>query len=110
MHGGCGAVIGKDDEGGICTRCGARVDLPEGELLGLVITGGTPDPLAFAPKRGRRAAAGGAKAEGNKAKAASRARTTKSKGKPKRVPVGVAVADAAAESVGGAPAPEDEAT
>ena len=110
MHGGCGAVIGKDDEGGICTRCGARVDLPEGELLGLVITGGTPDPLAFAPKRGRRATAGGAKAEGNKAKAASRARTTKSKGKPKRVPVGVAVADAAAESAGGAPAAEDEAT
>jgi DNA topoisomerase-1 len=110
VHGGCGAVIGKDDEGGICTRCGARVDLPEGELVGLVITGGTPDPLAFAPKRGRRTTVGGAKAEGNKAKVASRARTTKSKGKPKRVPVGVAVADAAAESAGGTPAPEDEAT
>jgi len=117
VHGGCGAVIGKDDEGGICTRCGARVDIPDGELLGLVIDGGTPDPLAFAPKRGRRAAAGGAKAEGNKAKAegnkakaASRDRASKSKGKPKRVPVGVAVADAPAESAGGAPSLEDEAT
>jgi len=109
-HAACGAVIGKDDEGGICTRCGARVDLPEGELLSLVIAGGTPDPLAFAPRRGRRAAAGGGvKAEGNKAKVASRARTSKSKGKPRRTPATPAVA------VGDDPPPseppqKDEAT
>ena len=109
-HAECGATIGKDDEGGICTRCGARVDLPEGELVGLVIAGGTADPLAFAPKRGRRVAADGkAKAEGNKAKVASRARTVKSKGKTKRIPAAAAVAAAelsASDAAGG----EDEAT
>ena len=109
-HAECGATIGKDDEGGICTRCGARVDLPEGELVGLVIAGGTADPLAFAPKRGRRVAADGkAKATGNKAKVASRARTVKSKGKPKRIPA--AAADSVAEmSTSDAAGAEDEAT
>ena len=114
-HAECGATIGKDDEGGICTRCGARVDLPEGELVGLVIAGGTADPLAFAPKRGRRVAADGkAKATGNKAKVASRARTVKSKGKPKRIPAAAAVAAAAVAaaepSASDAAGAEDEAT
>ena len=50
-HEGCGAVIGRDDSGGICTRCGARVELPEGDFVGRVIAGGDPDPSAFLPKR-----------------------------------------------------------
>jgi DNA topoisomerase-1 len=93
-HADCGAVIGRDDTGGICTRCGARVDLPEGELVGLSIAGGAPDPAAFAPKRPRRGAAESTKAKpaGNKAKKASRAKTTKSKGKPKRKAAAAAAA------------------
>jgi DNA topoisomerase-1 len=78
VHEGCGAVIGLDDEGGICTRCGARVALPEGELLALVLPGGEPDPLAFAPKR-RRA---GTKAAGSPATKSAKA----SKARVKRAP------------------------
>jgi ssDNA-binding Zn-finger/Zn-ribbon topoisomerase 1 len=73
-HAECGAVIGKDDEGGICTKCGARVTLPEVVVVGSVIAGGEPDPLAWVPKRPRR----GAAAAGGDAKA-----TAKSKPKPK---------------------------
>jgi hypothetical protein len=68
-------VIGKDDEGGICTKCGARVTLPEVVAVGSVIAGGEPDPLAWVPKRPRR---GAAAAAGGDAKA-----TAKSKPKPK---------------------------
>ena len=76
-------MIGKDDEGGICTKCGARVTLPEVVALGSVIAGGEPDPLAWVPKRPRRGAAAsvesGAKA-GSKSKAKPK---TKAKAKPK---------------------------
>ena len=80
-HAACGAVIGRDDEGGICTKCGARVELPEVVLPGTVIAGGEPDPLAWAPKRPRRGAAadGGAKAAPKstaKAKPKARAKRT----------------------------------
>ena len=67
-------MIGKDDEGGVCTKCGARVTLPEVVVVGSVIAGGEPDPLAWVPKRPRR----GAAAAGGDAKA-----TAKSKPKPK---------------------------
>jgi len=50
-------VIGKDDEGGVCTKCGARVTLPDVVVVGSVIAGGEPDPLAWVPKRPRRGAA-----------------------------------------------------
>jgi hypothetical protein len=82
-------VIGKDDEGGVCTKCGARVTLPEVVDLGSVIAGGEPDPLAWVPKRPRRGAAaasdGGAKAATkSKAKPKAKAKAkTKSKAKPK---------------------------
>ena len=91
--------------GGICTRCGARVELPEGDLVGQVIAGGEPDPSAFLPKRPRRGAAENtaAKPAGNKAKKASRAKATKSKGRPKRVALAGAPAGAdGAPSIEGA--------
>jgi DNA topoisomerase-1 len=49
-----GPVARKDDTG-ICLKCGAAVDLPEGDLVGLHLTGGPPNPEALArPARGRR--------------------------------------------------------
>jgi hypothetical protein len=80
-------VIGKDDEGGVCTKCGARVTLPEVVVVGSVIAGGEPDPLAWVPKRPRRGAAaasdGGAKAA-TKSKAKPKAKAkSKAKAKPK---------------------------
>jgi DNA topoisomerase-1 len=81
VHEGCSAVIGRDDEGGICTRCGARVELPEGPLLGLVLAGGEPDPLAFAPKRRRGGATAGAAAG-----AVSKRKAATSKARVKRAP------------------------
>ena len=88
-HAECGAVIGKDDEGGVCTKCGARVTLPEVVVVGSVIAGGEPDPLAWVPKRPRRGAAaasdGGAKAATrSKAKPKAKAKAkSKAKAKPK---------------------------
>jgi ssDNA-binding Zn-finger/Zn-ribbon topoisomerase 1 len=113
-HAECGAVIGKDDEGGICTKCGARVPLPEVVVVGSVIAGGEPDPLAWAPKRPRRAAAAGGEAKtATKSKAKPKAKpktkskgtaTTKSKAKGKVL----AGASAASESVAVAPAEQVE--
>jgi len=75
VHQGCGAVVSRDEEGGICARCGARIELPEGELLGLVLQGGEPNPLAFAPKRRRAAPAEATGASGAKRpKSGSKAR------------------------------------
>jgi len=75
VHQGCGAVVSRDEEGGICARCGARIELPEGELLGLVLQGGEPNPLAFAPKRRRAAPAEATGASGTKRpKSGSKAR------------------------------------
>ena len=70
-------MIGKDDEGGVCTKCGARVTLPEVVVVGSVIAGGEPDPLAWVPKRPRR---GAAAASDGDAKAATK---SKAKAKPK---------------------------
>ena len=92
-HADCGAVIGKDDDGGICCRCGARIDLPDGELLGAVLAGGTADPLAFAPKRGRRAAADGSTTTSRgRGKVASRSTGASSRRRLKRVPAAAAIA------------------
>ena len=103
-HGDCGAVIGRDDDGGICCRCGARIDLPDGELLGAVLAGGTADPLAFAPKRGRRAAADGSTATSRgRGKVASRSTGASSRRRLKRVPAAAAIAADSTETsaVGG---------
>jgi hypothetical protein len=114
-HAECGAVIGKDDEGGVCTKCGARVTLPEVVVLGSVIAGGEPDPLAWVPKRPRRGAAAadsGAKAAAKtkaKPKAKAKAKTkAKPKAKAKAKSKDPAAEPAAVESVAEAPAEQVE--
>jgi hypothetical protein len=106
-------VIGKDDEGGVCTKCGARVTLPEVVVLGSVIAGGEPDPLAWVPKRPRRGAAAadsGAKAAAKtKAKPKAKAKAkTKAKPKAKAKSKDPAAEPAAVESVAEAPAEQVE--
>ena len=63
------------DEGGICLRCGAPVDLPgdRAELPGQKLPGGEPNPAALQPSRKRRAGAKGGKSGG-----AKKRKTTKS--------------------------------
>ncbi|MBU6255989.1 MAG: type I DNA topoisomerase [Chloroflexi bacterium] len=82
-HAECGAVIGRDDEGGICTRCGARVDLPVEVTVGAVIGGGVPDPLAWAPKRPRRGGSGATDGKATRATSATSKVKIKSKSKGK---------------------------
>jgi DNA topoisomerase-1 len=55
-----GAVARRGDAG-ICLRCGAAIDLPEGDLVGARLAGGPPNPDALArPVRpGRRGPSGG---------------------------------------------------
>jgi hypothetical protein len=106
-------VIGKDDEGGVCTKCGARVTLPEVVVLGSVIAGGEPDPLAWVPKRPRRGAAAadsGAKAAAKtKAKPKAKAKAkTKAKPKAKAKSKDPAAEPAAVESVAEAPTEQVE--
>ncbi|MGC8634548.1 MAG: type I DNA topoisomerase [Candidatus Limnocylindrales bacterium] len=48
--------VARRDGRGICLLCGADVPLPEGELVGLSLPGGPPNPGALAPRRARRAA------------------------------------------------------
>jgi DNA topoisomerase I len=79
-EGGAGAVARKGDAG-LCLTCGAAVPLPEGDLAGLRLAGGPPDPAALArparaagrrpagrnasgPRRGGRGAAAGSRAGG----------------------------------------------
>jgi DNA topoisomerase-1 len=50
--------VGRKGEAGICLRCGATVELPEGDLVGRALPGGPPDAAALArPVRGRRGSA-----------------------------------------------------
>ncbi len=54
-HGDGRGAVARRDEGGICLTCGAAVELPEGELVGLRLAGGPPNPEALArPVRGGR--------------------------------------------------------
>ncbi|NBO51869.1 MAG: type I DNA topoisomerase [bacterium] len=82
-HAECGAVIGRDDEGGICTRCGARVDLPAEVTVGAVIGGGVPNPLAWAPKRPRRGGSGATDGKATRATSATSKVKIKSRSKGK---------------------------
>ncbi len=47
--------VARRDEGSICLRCGAAIELPiDGSpIVGLRLAGGPPDPAAVAPKRPR---------------------------------------------------------
>ncbi len=76
---GKGAVA-RRGESGLCLTCGATVELPEGNLVGLRLAGGPPDPAALErPARGggsggRRGAArgGGGARRGTRGAGASR--------------------------------------
>jgi ssDNA-binding Zn-finger/Zn-ribbon topoisomerase 1 len=47
--------VGRKAEAGICLKCGASIELPDGDLVGRVLPGGPPDPAALArPYRGGR--------------------------------------------------------
>ena len=109
-------MIGKDDEGGVCTKCGARVTLPEIVAVGSVIAGGEPDPLAWVPKRPRRGAAAAAGSDAKttakskaKPKAKAKAKSkTKPKAKAKAKSKDPAAEPVAVESVAEAPAEQVE--
>jgi hypothetical protein len=71
--------VARRDERGICLRCGAAVELPDGDLIGRRLAGGPPDPQALAkPARGGRRTNGrrnGTGRGGRGARRASAART-----------------------------------
>ncbi len=75
VHDADAGPIGLKDEGGICLRCGAPVELPgdRADLPGKSLPGGAPDLAALAPSRTRRAASNGRKTG---AKSATRRRKT----------------------------------
>lgn len=63
---GSGAVARRGDTG-LCLTCGASVPLPEGDLVGLRLPGGPPDPAALErPARGPRRGGGRAAASGRR--------------------------------------------
>jgi DNA topoisomerase-1 len=61
LHDADDGPVARKGDTGICLRCGADVPLPEGELVGLRLPGGPPNPEALAkPARGgRRGGSGG---------------------------------------------------
>jgi DNA topoisomerase-1 len=58
VHDADDGPVARRDEGALCLRCGAPIELPEdgGSVVGLRLPGGPPDPAAIAPKRPRGAA------------------------------------------------------
>ncbi len=55
---GRGAVARRGD-GGLCLTCGAAIPLPDGDIVGLRLPGGPPDPAALErPARGARRSGG----------------------------------------------------
>ena len=57
-----GPVAREGESGAICLKCGAKIELPEGDIVGRRLPGGEPNPEALAaprrrgaPKRGSRA-------------------------------------------------------
>jgi DNA topoisomerase-1 len=55
--------VARRDDGALCLKCGATIDLPAGDasLVGLRLPGGPPDPAALASKRPPRASGGAAR-------------------------------------------------
>jgi ssDNA-binding Zn-finger/Zn-ribbon topoisomerase 1 len=56
--------IARKGEGAICMKCGAAIELPEGDLVGRRLAGGPPDPQALA-KPGRGGRRGAAASDGD---------------------------------------------
>jgi DNA topoisomerase I len=55
LHDADTGPVGRKGEAGLCLKCGASIDLPEGDLVGRRLPGGPPNPAALArPVRGGR--------------------------------------------------------
>jgi DNA topoisomerase-1 len=55
IHDADGGPVGRKADTGICLKCGASIELPEGDLVGRSLSGGPPNPAALArPFRGGR--------------------------------------------------------
>ncbi len=72
--------VGRRGEGGICLLCGADVPLPEGDLVGMSLPGGPPDPGALAPRRARTAGRAPGGGSPRSRQAGSRRRTVQPRG------------------------------
>ncbi|MGI8703868.1 MAG: type I DNA topoisomerase [Candidatus Limnocylindrales bacterium] len=60
QHDADSGPVARKAEAALCLMCGAPVELPPGDLVGLRLPGGTPDPGAIArSNRGRRGNGGG---------------------------------------------------
>jgi DNA topoisomerase-1 len=65
--------VARRGDAGICLRCGATIELPDGELVGLRLAGGPPNPEALArPAQAGRRGTGGGRAGGRGRTAGSR--------------------------------------
>jgi DNA topoisomerase-1 len=65
LHDADSGPVARKGEGALCLLCGAPIELPDGELVGLRLPGGEPDPGALAkPRALRRGRGAGAAAEG----------------------------------------------
>ena len=55
IHDADGGPVARRDEGALCLKCGAAIDLPidGGALAGRSLAGGPPDPAALVSKRPR---------------------------------------------------------
>jgi DNA topoisomerase-1 len=61
LHDADGGAVAAKDEGALCLRCGASIELPSdgADLVARRLAGGPPDPAALQPSRKRRASSGG---------------------------------------------------
>jgi len=72
-------VVARRDEGALCLRCGAVIELPvdDAPITGRRLAGGPPDPAAIAPKRPRGGGARGGSRPGLRGGRATRHATGK---------------------------------
>jgi DNA topoisomerase-1 len=55
IHDADDGPVGRKGEAGICLKCGASIELPDGDVVGRRLPGGPPNPAALErPARGRR--------------------------------------------------------
>ncbi|MEO8208205.1 MAG: type I DNA topoisomerase [Chloroflexota bacterium] len=69
--------VARRDDGALCLKCGAAIELPPGDspVLGLRLAGGPPDPAAVAPKRPRAGSSRGASGAPKRGSRSSGSRT-----------------------------------
>jgi len=61
VHDADDGPVARRDDGALCLKCGATIELPEGDasIVGLRLPGGPPDPAALVSKRPPRSAGAG---------------------------------------------------